>query len=78
MPNEPDDLRFSKHHGRRPWGGRPASGTAASPLRAFSRTEAALAHPRAGDGDAAALKMERRLRGLLYTGRLAMRLRARR
>jgi DNA-binding GntR family transcriptional regulator len=30
-----------------------------------------LAHLRAGDGDAAALEMERHLRSLLYMGRLA-------
>ena len=31
-----------------------------------------LAHMRAGDGEGAALEMERRLRGLLYTWRLAL------
>ena len=46
--------------------GRAADGTIVSSLRRL------LAHIRAGDGDGAALEMERRLRGLLYMWRLAL------
>ena len=45
-------------------------GRAADGMTVSSRRRL-LAHLRAGDGDAAALEMERHLRGLLYMGRLA-------
>ena len=48
-----------------------AVGRAADGMIVSSRRRL-LAHLRAGDGDAAALEMERHLRGLLYMGRLAL------
>jgi GntR family transcriptional regulator, transcriptional repressor for pyruvate dehydrogenase complex len=47
-----------------------AIGRAADGMTVSSRRRL-LAHLRAGDGDAAALEMERHLRSLLYMGRLA-------